>query len=38
MSFYTKENYIYQIWKKNFYEQQIQKNISIVYGQIGPEF
>lgn len=23
--------------KKKFYEQQIQKNISIVYGQIGTE-
>lgn len=37
-SIFTKENYIYQIWKKKIYEQQIQKNISIVYGQIGTEF
>lgn len=28
-----------KIWKKNFfYQQQTQKNISIVYGQIGTEF
>lgn len=46
MSFYTEENcsifykrklYLSNL-KKKFYEQQIQKNISIVYGQIGTEF
>lgn len=46
MSFYTEENcsifykrklYLSNL-KKKIYEQQIQKNISIVYGQIGPEF
>lgn len=46
MSFYTEENcsifykrklYLSNLKKKN-YEQQIQKNISIVYGQIGTEF
>lgn len=47
MSFYTEENcsifykrklYL-SIWKLFFfYQQQIQKNISIVYGQIGTEF
>lgn len=47
MSFYTEENcsifykrklYLSNLKKKNFYQQQIQKNISIVYGQIGTEF
>lgn len=45
MSFYTVENcsIFYKIIfikfeKKKIYEQQIQKNISIVYGQIGTEF
>lgn len=45
MSFYTEENcsifykrklYLSNL-KKKIYEQQIQKNISIVYGQIGTE-
>lgn len=47
MSFYTEENcsifykrklYLSKFEKKIFYQQQIQKNISIVYGQIGTEF
>lgn len=46
MSFYIEENcsifykrklYL-SIWIFFFYQQQIQKNISIVYGQIGTEF
>lgn len=47
MSFYIEENcsifykrklYLSNLKKNFFYQQQIQKNISIVYGQIGTEF
>lgn len=47
MSFYIEENcsifykrklYLLDLKKKFFNQQQIQKNISIVYGQIGTEF
>lgn len=47
MSFYIEENcsifykrklYLSKFEEIFFYQQQIQRNISIVYGQIGTEF